>query len=118
MLTREQIFSRLRTVREIEVPEWGGSVCIRALSGLDVMAWRDYQLSLPEDWPEQKQSLYSMAAMAAMSVSDEDGKPIMSLDDVETLINGSQSAIAVICNAALELNGLGEAGEEDIAKNS
>ena len=118
MLTRDQILERSTKVETVDVEEWDGQVCIRALSGLDIMVWRDYQAGLPEDWSDSKRNLYSMASLVALSLCDESASPIMSIDDVDTLVDGSHIAIVTVCNAALELNGLGDESEEVTAKNS
>ena len=118
ILTKEQILGAndLETV-EVEVPAWGGSVLVRALTarerglymsriieqrkGGNTVKYEDIQISL-----------------CAMSMVGEDGNRLFSNADVNKLGRKSSGALQVVFEKAQELSGLSDKEVEELAGNS
>jgi hypothetical protein len=108
MLTRDAILSFNDLPRkEVEVPEWGGSVYIRVMSGAE----REEMLSL-----FQGEKL-TAAALVVLCVVDVHGTRLFTAEDVEA-VNGKRGDVLLrIANEAMRYNGLTAEGVDD-AKNS
>lgn len=122
MLNREQILgAKDRAQQTIPIEEWGGEVIITALSV------RDRSLVLGE-WARlgnvQREGGDSVGAMlaiklrlVALSITDADGVPLFSDDDIAELATKSDGPIGVISDAAIRLNKFFTKATEDVAKN-
>ncbi len=111
-LTRDQILAAPDVeVRPVEVPEWGGTVYVRTLSGAQAEA---YHAMIREG----ETASNVRAKLVACAACDEQGNPLFSADDVEALGTRSFRALDRVFEAALELNALGAAGAEAEEKNS
>lgn len=99
---------------EVEIPEWGGSVNIREMTGAD----RDAIESLLFDESgNQRQVKNFRGIVVSMSVVDSDGNRIFGEDDIETLEQKSAAALNRIFLAALELNAMTASSAKAIEKN-
>jgi hypothetical protein len=106
-LTKDAILSANDLPREaVEIPEWGGTVYVRALNG-------DERDALERMVTTDK---VSRAAIAALCVVDESGKRLFSSDDLPALAAKHGGALERIVNAAMRFNTLTVAGMDD-AKN-
>lgn len=111
-LTKEDILAAAdRATEDVEVPEWGGTVTVRALSGTE----RDhYERSLVRFTPNQQGGMDVAAAdgviirgrLAALSIVDPDGKRMFSDKDIFTLGEKSARALDRVFSAATRLSGL------------
>lgn len=118
LLTREQIL----TVKDIEteivpVPEWGGEVIVKGLSGAD----RDkYETSLyDQQGKKMKIKLDNVKArLVAYSVVDENGKRIFSEADIVELGKKSAKALNRIADVSQKLSGVTKEDMDDLTKNS
>lgn len=125
LLTKEKI---LQTddlpFEEIEVLEWGGTVRIKTLNGVErdifEKAMRDINPNLDPKNPKAPKviTLGMKARLVAMSVVDESGNNLFSTADVEELNNKSGKVIDDIFQVSQKLNGLGDDELEDLRKNS
>lgn len=107
MLTRDAILSLSDLKREpVEVPEWGGTVYVRSMSGAER---RQFFVHLGKDE-------LTSAHMVAWCACDENGNRLFTDEDVEALSKKHGRALDRIANAALKFNGLA-AEAEDEAKN-
>lgn len=104
MLTRDQILAvEDRKSEVVEVPEWGGSVRVVAMSG----AQRDrFEQSLLVDGKPDTSN--ARAKLVAASVVDDVGQPVFGVADVEALGQKSAAALNRICDAARRLSGIGQ----------
>lgn len=98
--------------QDIEVPEWGGTVRVAAMSGKA----RDEFYAQQGDG-KVAYSLFSARVLVA-TVVGEDGQPLFEEADIELLRAKSQAAMDRVLAVALRLNGLGPAAIEDAEKNS
>ncbi|KAI3591656.1 hypothetical protein D9X30_3481 [Cupriavidus sp. U2] len=98
--------------KDVEVPEWGGSVRVAVMSGRDRDEYyaRQGEGKLPY-------SLFSASILVA-TVVDEDGKPLFTAEDIDPLRAKSQAAMDRVLAVALKINGLGPGAIEEAEKNS
>ncbi len=113
MLTRDQILAADDLPRElVEVPEWGGSVYVRTLTGTEA----DAQMAEVLDGRRDLQDYH--AKMAAACICDDAGKRLFSDADVKVLGAKSVRALDRVVAAVNRINGLGKEDEEAVVKNS
>lgn len=118
ILTREQILQADDLKREtVEVPEWGGQVIVRCLTGTE----RDeFEAALIEF----KGKSYNVrlanarARLTALSVVDESGQRLFSEADVIALGQKSAAALDRVFDVAQRLSGLKPKDMEELLKNS
>jgi hypothetical protein len=122
VLNREQILNaKDRAQQVIHVEEWGGDVTITVLSVRD-------RSSVLGEWARlgtvQKEGGDTVGAMldiklrlVALSITDADGVPLFSAEDITELARKSDGPIGVISDAALLLNRFFVAATEEVAKN-
>ena len=101
MLTRDMILAADDLPREeVEIPEWGGSVYVRVLTGgerdqLERMIAKDS---------------VSRAAIAALCLVDATGARLFTDADVEKLAQKNGGALEKIVTAALRFNAISDVG--------
>lgn len=99
----------------IEVPEWGGMVTIRSLSGTQMTR-------LLSDYDKAKKNTGSQyrlqITVAAWSMIDPDtGERLFSDNEIHELAERSSAALKIVFDAASEHNGLTPEAQEEIAGN-
>lgn len=117
MLTKDQILSaRDGAVSSIDVPEWGGKIWVKALSGAER---EDYQASMVIRKGDRYEAdlKYQKLKLLIRCISDESGKRLFSDQDMSAL--GAKSGLVLnrIYNEAARINGLGDDAVEEEAKN-
>lgn len=114
-LTREAILdvSDIAT-GEVEVPEWGGSVRIRALSGVE----RDRLEASIMGGGNKPRIEYMRARVVAASVIDEHGKLMFSETDIKALGRKSAAALNRVFEATSKLSAVTPADVDELAGNS
>ena len=116
-LSREAILKRGDLeVQELEVPEWGGCVFLRPMSG----AQRDEfeQLAMERRSGQSVDIRGLKVKLVCASVCNAEGKLLFAGNDDEKKLNEkSASAINRIFQAAARLNGLTEEDIQEIAEN-
>jgi hypothetical protein len=117
MLSRDDILKAddLAT-EEVPVPEWGGSVLVRGMTGRE----RDqFEASLAQQRGSQVVPNYTnaRAKVVICCVVDEDGKRVFDDADIDVLGGKSGAALDRIFAAATRLSGLGERDVEDLTAN-
>jgi len=103
-------------IEEIQVPEWGGSVLVRGMTGAERDAFEASIVEL-----KGNKSSVDMrnirAKLVALTLVDESGERLFSQADVELLGKKSAAALQRIFEAAQKLSGLTQADVEELAKN-
>lgn len=132
-LTRDVILAAQGfKTEEIEVPEWGGSVLVRALSavevssvGLGIIATDESSDRLTITSKEGNtidiaKAIDLYPKIVAYALVDGEGNQLLSEKDARSLSMASQDAMQRIVNVALRLSGLtaDDEDEEDSAKNA
>lgn len=103
-----------RKIIPIDVPEWGGQVFLRAMSGKD----RD---SFENELVNEKQTgrIANMRALLCVRViCDESGARIFDDGDVAALGEKSAPALARVFTAATKLNGIGSEAVAEVGNGS
>lgn len=119
ILTKNQILEAddLRT-ETVDVPEWGGSVLVRTMSGTDRDAFEASMITIASDGSRKPNMTNMRAKLVALTVVDEAGNLLFDVSDVDRLARKSAAALERVFAAAQRINGLGVEAQDDIAKNS
>ena len=119
MLTKDQILEAndLRT-ETVHVPEWGGSVLVRSLTGTDRDAFEASMITVLPDGTRKPNMSNMRAKLVALTVVDEAGSLVFDVSDVDRLARKSAAALECVFVTAQRINGIGVDAQEDIAKNS
>jgi hypothetical protein len=118
-LTREEILAagpRLAT-EEVPVPEWGGAVLVRELTGAE----RDeFEESCYVGRGKNRQENFRnlRARLVALSVVDDAGRRLFSPEDLAMLSTCGAAALDRLFGAAQRLSGLTTRDVEELAGNS
>ena len=115
-LTRDAILSADDLPKElVPVPEWGGDVFVRALTGAE----RDrFEGSMIEQrGKSQHVNMANIRAkLASMTLCDESGSRIFSDADVKSLAGKSAAALNRVFEVARKLSGLAETDVEELTE--
>jgi len=88
---------------DVEVPEWGGTVRLRSLSGDQVAKF----IELTQDSTQRDSS----TRILVMSAIDEEGKQLFTEEQIKTLQKKSFRAVIRLQEKALEINGMSPEAE-------
>lgn len=118
LLTRDAILNVLDLQTEdVEVPEWGGMVRVRGLTGSERDAFE--QSIMEQRGRDVALNLRNIRAkLVALSVVDEQGNRVFSDADVKALGQKSAMALQRVFEVAQRLSGLRNEDVEELAKNS
>lgn len=117
VLTKNAILSQSdREIELVEVPEWGGVVFVRSLSGEE----RDqFEASIIErNGRDVRTNLRNLRArLVVLAACDESGAPIFTPGDADALGAKSAAALDRIFSVAQRLSGLRENDVQELAEN-
>lgn len=117
LLSRDQILEvqDLET-RDVDVPEWGGTVRVKALTGRERDEFE--QSTVETKGNKVKQNMTNFRAkLVAMSVVDESGDRLFTQKDVAYLGIKSAAALQRVFNVAAELCGMTEKDVDDLTED-
>lgn len=112
LLNRDAIFAvDDHKTEDVHVPEWGGTVRVKSLTGKE----RDqFEASLVDKKTGQASKFANARArLVVMTVVDEHGNRMFSLDDIGQLGGKSAAALTRVFDAARKLSGM---TDEDLAE--
>lgn len=113
MLTREQILAAADlTVETVEVPEWGGSVGVRVMTGAERDRFEQQMAAAKGRTVENVR-----AGLVAVVACDEKGERLFDAADVVALGGKSASALERVFAVAMKLNKFSDADVADLAGN-
>ena len=118
MLTRDQILQADDLSREkVDVPEWGGCVCVRELTASEKDAFdaETYVLKGRETVINRRDF---KARLLVRSICDEAGKPIFTLKDIQALGAKSLKASERVAAVAMRLSAMTAEAQEELSGNS
>lgn len=107
-LTKAEIDVVKVLVKLVPVPEWGGEVYVRDLPGNELDALQSHA--------GKESDITYMYRVAAACICNEDG--VLLYEDVADLLPKSAAPVKRCSEAAMDLMGLTEEGQEELAKNS
>jgi hypothetical protein len=118
LLTREEILQAddLPT-EDVPVPEWGGTVRVRTLKGVERDRFED---SITEQRGKQAHVIAEnlRAKLVALSIVDEQGRRLFDRADVRKLGEKSAKALDRVFDVAQRLSGISDDDVEELVKNS
>lgn len=128
MLSREAILNKVDIeIKEIPVPEWGGSIFIRQLSRgeQDTYLKRQYgETRLKQDSKAKNQEISAVniyghdAYLCVCGICNEDGTPLFKQTDIEDLKKKNGAVIGRIAVEIVKFSGMaGDIPIEDEVKN-
>lgn len=113
-LTKEQILSAPdMQLEEVEVPEWGGSIFVRPMSGIDRDAMEAFVIERNESLGPKAAVEQIRAWSIARTTCTEDGTLLFSKEDIPELNKKNSAALDRIFKVIRRLSGL----TEDAKKN-
>jgi hypothetical protein len=115
LLTREQIVEASKAAlprRTVTVPELGGDVIVRGMSGKDLSLFNE-SLFTGKGKKRKVVTVNIQAKMAVRCMEDADGNRLFTEDDAKWLGNLRADALGRIFKAIQELSGLGDDDEDD-----
>lgn len=117
-LTKDQIIAvQDIKIEAIDVPEWGGSVMVKGLTGKE----RDqFESSIVEfNGRKERLNLANVRAkLACLTICDEEGQRLFSEKEVDELAKKSANALQRIFLVAQRLSGITGEDVENYTKNS
>lgn len=118
MISRDEIRAHSKTVitlpREtINVPEWGGEVCVREMTALERDRFERVHLASKANGDGDS----FRARLCVATVCDDQGAPLFKAEDVEWLANGSSVVLDRVSEVALRLNGFTKSDVDELEKN-
>jgi len=118
MLTRDMILNiKDIEIEEVAVPEWGGSVFVKGLTGKE----RDeYQVSIMQKSGKNYEVNFKNATvkLVVACVTDKDGKQLFEVADIDMLSSKSGKALNRLYEVATKLSGLSPDDVDELVKNS
>jgi hypothetical protein len=118
ILSREAILGAqdLQT-QEVNVPEWGGSVIVRGMTGAERDAFEASIMDLNNK--DSKINFQDMRAkLLSKCLADEKGNRLFSDADIEALSGKAASALNRLFEVAQHLCGLSKTDMDELLKNS
>jgi len=115
-LSRSQILTPRQLKREqVAVPEWGGDVWVRTMTGAERDDYEQEYLEAKKVAGDRIPNL--RARLLARTLCDADGKSLLTTADVDALGAQPADVLARLFNVASRLNGLSKADAEELEKN-
>jgi len=118
LLSKEAILgAQDMTTQDVEVPEWAGTVRVKALTGSERDAFESEIVQ--RNGKNITQNLKNIRArLVVMAVVDEQGNRLFGFRDIEALGEKSAKALDRVFAVAQELSGLRDEDVDELAKNS
>ena len=117
LLSREQILEAAdRTTQDVEVPEWGGTVRVRSLSGSERDDYEAGIVQLRGDGSRKFTLQNARARLVSLSICDESGARVFQDSDIAALGAKSAAALERVFDVARNLSGLSEKDVEELAE--
>jgi hypothetical protein len=100
------------TYHAFDVPEWGGTLHIKSMSGSERDAFR----SAIADAPAGAVGRFT-AALLVLTLVDEGGVKLFELHDIDALAAKSAAVLDRVVQEAMRINGMAEQSAEVATKN-
>lgn len=104
-------------IEAVAVPEWGGTVFVRSLSGTERDSFE--AAILQRNGSDTSVNYRNMRArLAVLALCDRDGNRLFTDGDMAAVGSKSAAALQRVFDAASRLNGLSKDDVDELAKNS
>lgn len=118
LLTKDAIFAARDTrTEDVDVPEWGGTVRVKAITALERDAYEAAMVESQKNGRVKVSMRNARARLAVMACVDDTGAPLFTDADVPMLSTKSAAALDRIFAVASRLAGLSDADKDDLAGN-
>lgn len=118
LLGREEIFSAEdSSTEDVAVPEWGGVVRVKSLTGDERDAFEAQIRERKRDGTFRPNPTQVRTKLIAMTVVDERGRKVFSHEDVVKLQKKSAAALERVWEAAARLSGLSKEDAEEMSRD-
>jgi hypothetical protein len=117
-LSKDDILKAADNVpEEVEVPEWGGTVLVRGMTGTERDAFEVSLMTPGRGGRREVNPVNVRAKLVARCVVDDDGNRLFA--DADAMELGAKSAAAVdrVYAAAARLSGMGEGDQEEATRD-
>lgn len=102
---------------EVEVPEWGGSVLVRGMTGTERDLFETEIVLLRDGKKAELVRENIRAKLVARCIVDDEGERVFEDADIQALGKKSASALDRIFSVAQRLSGITKEDAEELAKN-
>lgn len=117
LLTKDAIWqAQDLKYEDVKVPEWGGEVRIRALSGTERDNFEASSL-IKKGNDTQLNTRNLRARLVAATAIDEEGNPVFDPSDVLHLGQKSAAALSRLFDVATRLSGMSKSDVEELTEN-
>lgn len=117
LLTREAILAAQDLGgEEVAVPEWGGTVRVRMMTGTERDQFETAVMRAKEAAAGEEVNLRAM--LAALTLCDAEGQALFSVADVAALGRKSAAALERVFSVASRLNAMTDRDVADLGKDS
>lgn len=117
-LTKDQILEANDLKNEaVNVPQWGGTVFVRTMNGVDRDAFENSMITVLPDGTRKTDMTNIRAKLIALTAVDERGARLFEVSDVDRIGLKSAAAIELVFAVAQRINGLGGTAEAVAVKN-
>lgn len=117
LLSRDGILdAKDMKTEDIAVPEWGGDVRIRMLTGQERDAFEASMVQMGKDGSQKRNIENLRARLVAMCIVNEAGELMFSPPDIPLLGRKSAAALQRVFNACQKLNEVSDSDVEELAE--
>src|SRR5690349_7103464 len=117
LLSRDAILqAEDHKTEDVDVPEWGGTVRVRSLSGAERDAYEAHIVQVGADGSKKVNVKNLRGKLVSLTCIDEDGGRLFSDEDAEALGAKSAAALERVFDVARHLSGLTEDDVEELAE--
>ena len=102
---------------EVDVPEWGGAVLVRPLSGDERDRWEQDITKRNKDGSRELDFRGARALLCSRCIVDEAGSRLFGPDDVKVLGRKSAAALDRVFAAARDGSGISDSDMEELSED-
>jgi hypothetical protein len=106
------------TTEQVEVPEWGGAVIIRGMTGTQRDAYENSLMVKDADGKYRVDTENMRVKLVLYCAVDEAGKQLFDASELTALAGKSAAVIERLFTAAQNINGLNKGAVDEAVKNS
>lgn len=117
LLTKEAIFGSLLDTRDVQVPEWGGTVRVRGMTGAERDDW-ELRAFRAEEANDLEMQLTMRRRAVVCGVIDAGGAAVFNDEDTAEIKKLSGKALEVVFDAIMKLSGLRKESDQESNQES